>query len=250
MIDSVRSFRDDRRRRACVPLLTALLAGAGFVAGCSTYQEHPLAATEAAPTAPGIAAVRVAAAALQHPLLAPVTIDGRDGFTPEEIAVMTVITSPRLRAVRAQRGVAQAQVMQAGLLPNPQLGYSLDHPTDPGYVNGKNLGLSWDLSALLGYRDRVAAARSSAEALDLDIAWQEWQAAQGARLAAYHLLSLDEQLPLAREAEAVQAEALALTERRRRSVSAQRRTRLPPAGPGDRRRTSASPSNRNAPPRR
>jgi outer membrane protein TolC len=142
-----------------------------------------------------------------------VAIDGRDGFTPDEIALMTVITSPQLRALRDQRGVAQAQVVQAGLLPNPQLGYSLDQQrgnTDPSLINGESLGLSWDVTSLLGYRDRVAAAKSTASALDLDIAWQEWQAAQAARLAAYRVISLEARLPLARETEAGLADALAL----------------------------------------
>ena len=69
-------------------------------------------------------------------------IDGRDGFTPDELAVMAVIVSPGLRALRDQRGVAQAQVLQAGLLPNPQLGYTFDQQHgnhDPTLVNGNRL---------------------------------------------------------------------------------------------------------------
>ena len=191
-----------------VPVLAVL-------AGCTVYHAQPLdpSAVEAALQAPKLDAVRVAAAALKHPLLAPVQIDGRDGFTPDEIALMTVITSPRLRALRDQRGVAQAQVVQAGLLPNPQLGYTVDRPSDPTLIDAKNVGLSWEATSLLGYRDRVAAAKSTASALDLDIAWQEWQAAQAARLAAYRVLSLESRLPLARETEADLADALALAKK-------------------------------------
>ena len=190
----------------CTTLLLVALAG------CTLYHEQPLDAT-AALQAPPLDAVRVAAAAFNHPLLRPITIDGQDGFTPDEIALMTVITSPRLRAVRDQRGVAQAQVVQAGLLPNPQLGYTLDQQhgnSDPALINGGSVGLSWEVTSLLGYRDRLAAAKSTAGALDLDIAWQEWQAAQAARLAAYRVLSLEARLPLARETEADLADALAL----------------------------------------
>jgi len=66
------------------------------------------------------------------------------------------------------------------------------------------------VTSLLGYRDRVAAAKSTASALDLDIAWQEWQAAQGVRLTAYRVLSLESRLPLARASEVELADALAL----------------------------------------
>ncbi len=195
--------------------LTAVAATGALLTGCTSYHAQPLApaAVETALAAPKLEAVRIAAEKFSHPLLAPLVIDGRDGFTADEIALMAVITSPQLRAVRDQRGVAQAQVVQAGLLPNPQLGYSLDQQhgnSDPTLINGESLGLSWEVTALLGYRDRVASAKATAAALDLDLAWQEWQAAQAARLAAYRVLSLESRLPLAHETEIELADALAL----------------------------------------
>ena len=126
--------------------------------------------------------------------------------------MLAVLASPRLRAVRDQRGVAQAQVLQAGILPNPQLGYALDQPhgnSDPSLVTGKNLGLSWDFTSLLGRQDRLAGAQATAKALDLDIAWQEWQTAEAARLSAFRLLALQERLPLARQIESDLAETVA-----------------------------------------
>ncbi|MEO6004009.1 MAG: TolC family protein [Opitutus sp.] len=187
----------------------------GLAGGCETYRSQPLtrAAVEQALETPSLAIVRMDAPKLNHRLVRAVAINGRDGFTPEEIAVMTVIASPQLRALRDQRGVAEAQVIQAGLLPNPQLGYSLDHPhgnNDPTLVNGMGAGVSWDATALLGYRSRVAAAHGTVHALALDIAWQEWQAAETARLTALRVLSLEERLPFARETEAVMADAVAL----------------------------------------
>jgi len=198
--------------------LTAVAAAGALLGGCTLYRAQPLApaAIEAALAAPKLEAVRIAAEKFSHPLLAPLVIDGRDGFTPDEIALMTVITSPQLRAARDQRGVVQAQVVQAGLLPNPQLGYSFDQQhgnSDPALINGESLGLSWEVTALLGYRDRVASAKATAAALDLDLAWQEWQAAQAARIAAYRVLSLESRLPLARETEAEFADALALAKK-------------------------------------
>lgn len=195
-----------------------LMTSALWEGGCATYRPEPLdsAAVNAALNAPAPDAVRVAAAAFKHTLLAPAVIDGRDGFTPDEIAVMTIITSPRLRALRDQRGVVQAQVIQAGILPNPQLGYTLDQQhgnSDPTLVNGQSLGLSWEVTSLLARHDHVLAARATAGALDLSIAWQEWQSAQDARLRAFRLLSLEQRLPLAREIEDDLAENVKLIQR-------------------------------------
>jgi outer membrane protein TolC len=152
-----------------------------------------------------IDAVKIAAEKLEHPLIKPLRIGGEGGFTPDEIAVMVVIVSPQLRAARDQRGLAQAQVVQAGILPNPQWSQSTDVPqgnTDPTLVPGRTHGFSWDLGALLTHHDDVAAAKASARSIDLQIAWQEWQVAQEARLRAFRIASMQERLPLEREIEA------------------------------------------------
>ena len=190
----------------------------GLLTGCTGYRPVPLdqAAVDAALTPPPLEAVKIAAARIQHPLLQPLVIDGREGFAPDEIAVMAVIASPELRALRDRRGLARAQLLQAGILPNPQLSYALDRPhgnSDPTLVTASNLGLSWELTALLARHDTVAAAKAGARAVDLDIAWQEWQVAQDARLRTFRLLSLEPQLPLAREIEADLADNLDLIKR-------------------------------------
>jgi outer membrane protein TolC len=180
-----------------------------FMVGCATYQSKPLTST---PTPAPLEHIQMPASQVANPLLPPLAVDGRDGFTPEQIAILAVISSPRLKALRDQKGVAEAQVVQAGLLPNPQLGYTMDRPYGtPGAVGAHTLGLSWEVTSLLAYRDRLAAGKSTARALDLSIAWQEWQAAEAARLSAYRILSLEERLPLVRETEAQLGDALALT---------------------------------------
>ncbi len=184
--------------------------------GCSTYREHPIDAVsvnKALEERP-LESVRMAAARLKHPLIQPLVIDGQGGFSPDEIAIMVVIVSPELRALRDQRGIAQAQAVQAGILPNPQLAYTYDQPhgnSDPTLVSAKSLGLSWDLSALLTHNAQVAAARAETKSVDLSVAWQEWQAAQAARLGAFRILSLEERLPLARDVETGLADNLDLT---------------------------------------
>ena len=176
------------------------------VAGCSFYHSMPLnqASVDKALEPVPVETVRVRAAKLDHPIIRPMVIDGRDGFMPDEIAVMAVIVSPQLRTARDQRGLAQAQVVQAGILPNPQLSQSADVPhgnSDPTLITGRNFGASWDVAALLTHHDDVAAAKASAQGVDLDIAWQEWQVAQDTRLRAFRITSMQARLPLLREIE-------------------------------------------------
>jgi len=128
---------------------------------------------------------------------------------------MVVIVSPQLRALRDQRGVAEAQVVQAGLLPNPQLALEVDRPDHYIEPVGTQLsaGLTWEITALLSHPAQVAAARASAQSLDLSVAWQEWQVAQDSRLRAFRILGLERQLPLARAVEQQLAQAVELFQR-------------------------------------
>ena len=183
------------------PLFLLLLLGAE---ACATYHPLPLdkKAEAQALAPPDMGRVTLEAAQIHHPLLKPVHLDLAKGLTPDELAVVAVLTNPQLRAVRDQRGLAHAQVIQAGLLPNPVASYGLDKPTggnDQGTVTAYTTGIGFDLTSLLTYSLRKEAAKSQAQAVDLDVAWQEWQVAQATRMAAYRLLALREQLPLARK---------------------------------------------------
>ena len=176
------------------------------ILGCATYHPLPLdrQAERRTLAPPDMRAVTVEAARIRHPLLQPVHLDLAQGLTPDQAAVVAVLTNPQLRAARDQRGLARAQVIQAGLLPNPVASYSQDIPTggsDRGKVTGYDTRLGFDLTSLLTYSLRREAAGAQAQAVDLDIAWQEWQVAQAARMAAFHILALREELPLARSAE-------------------------------------------------
>ncbi len=176
--------------------VTALLTC--VFSGCVAYHPKPLSqdAASRALRPPDLAAVRVEAQSLKHPLLPPISFDERDGLSPDEAAVLAVLANPSLRAVRDRRGMASAQLLQAGLLPNPQLSYSLDVPTGgstAGTINAYGLGLSWDASQLIARSARVRSAASQRAAVDLDVAWQEWQVAQAAKTAVYRVISLTAQ---------------------------------------------------------
>jgi len=151
-----------------------------------------------------MADVRILAKNIKHPILKPVQFNERDGLSPDEAGVLAVLVNPELRALRDQKGLAEAQLFQAGILPNPQISLNLDVPTGgstSGTVNAFGLGLGWDISSLISRGARLDAARRHAVSVDLQVAWQEWQVAQAARLHVYRLLFIQKQLMLAKTTE-------------------------------------------------
>ncbi len=179
----------------CIVLLIALC-------GCATYQPKPLDERAVSQTlsSPNLASIRIKAEEIKHPLLKPRNIDFGVGISAQDAAVIAVITNPVLRAERDRKGLARAQLLQAGILPNPAFSYSLDVPTggsDQGTVNAYGLGLDWDIKSLLSRSARVEAARAGAAQVDLGIAWEEWQVAESAKLSVYKIIMLEKQLSVA-----------------------------------------------------
>jgi outer membrane protein, heavy metal efflux system len=178
-----------------------------LIQACTTYESMPLdqarVAERLAP--PSMDAIRIQAKEIQHSILKPIEFDVRDGLSPDSAAILAVIASPKLRAIRDQRKLAAAQLLQAGILPNPQFSYSRGVPTGgitQGTVSAYNYGLNWEITALISRGAKIAAASADAVSVDLDVAWQEWQAAQAAKLHVYHLGFLDQRLAVARQEEA------------------------------------------------
>jgi outer membrane protein TolC len=110
---------------------------------------------------PNMEAIPVQAKVLRHPILRPIEFDERDGLSPDEAAVLAVLANPSLRAVRDQRGIAAAQVLQAGILPNPSLSTEGEFPLKvPGEVDAYTVDLTWDVTGLITRWATVAAAKA------------------------------------------------------------------------------------------
>jgi outer membrane protein, heavy metal efflux system len=189
-----------------------------LVEACAIYQPMPLDsnAVTAKLAPPNLETVQLRAKNIQHPILKPLDFDISNGLSPDEAAILAVVASPKLRAIRDQKGIAAAQLLQSGVLPNPQISYGLDIPTagaTHGTVNAFNVGLNWEITSLVSRDARVAAARADAASVDLDTAWQEWQAAEGAKLQAYHLYFFDQQLAVAKQEEQALSENLGRVKR-------------------------------------
>ena len=88
-------------------------------------------------------------------------------------------------------GIARAHAFAAGLLPDPQLGTTSDHPTDDaaGTTNAFNVNPGFDVNALLLRSSRVNAAAAQAQRISLELLWQEWQVVSQARPGKWSLLS-------------------------------------------------------------
>ncbi len=161
-------------RRA--PAFAALLA----LSACATYRPHPL------PGGPDLArtpALDVPVGHLSVPGLKPHAFHASHGLDMTDVVTLAVLDNPQLKAQRLQAGVARAQLLQAGLLPNPQVSASFIDATSgpPPLSNGYSTGLSEDLRALVTRGAARAGARAHVRQVNLDILWQEWQVAQQAR---------------------------------------------------------------------
>ena len=174
--------------------------------GCATYHPMPLdeKAVDAGLSPPDPHVLRARISEIRHPLIRPVPFDLGDGLSPDEAAVFAVVANPGLRAARDREKIADAQLLQAGILPDPQLSASLEIPTDgqtQGTVNAFGIQPGWEITALISRGARIRSARSKRRSVDLAVAWQEWQVAEAARLHWFRLAWLKKRLALLDEAE-------------------------------------------------
>lgn len=172
-----------------------------LLTACASYEPQPLARRAA--LAPSLDALAHDGVVLDRPM----SVTG--------ITLLTLQNDPDLLAARAQHGVAQAQLLQAGLLANPQVnGAVLPLLAGLGTTLAFNAGFTEDIKALITFRSRRRAAQAAANQVDAQLLWQEWQAVGQARLLAVDVIKGDQVLRL------MQATQALLEDRTRRSQAA------------------------------
>lgn len=195
----------------------AVALSSSLIAACSGFSPSPLdnARTDAVLSAPDENALAQSAKQLRHPRIPPITLDFSKPLTSDELAVIAVLVNPDLKAMRAKAGVADAQVFQAGLLPDPQLAVGLDRPTSgqAGLVNAYNVGVSWDILGILTRRAARRVAEAKRVQVREDIAWSEWLAANQVRLLAERVAFLEAQRKLAHDAASIAGRLLEASKR-------------------------------------
>lgn len=148
---------------------------AALLAGCATYHPRPLPAGPDLARAP---ALSVPAGKLAVPGLKPAPFEPAKGLTETNIVTLAVLGNPQLKAARLQAGIARAQLLQAGLLPDPRLSGGLSKSS---FFTGYSASLAEDIQALITRGAAQGAAREHLQQVNLDILWREWQVAERAR---------------------------------------------------------------------
>jgi len=155
------------------------------LSGCATYR--PLELSSTAPLALNVAS-------LDHEIL------GAQPLTVTQVEILAVKNNPELVAARAQRQIAQAQLLQAGLLPNPQVtGAILPLVAGVGTTTAWTAGLSQDIRTLITLSSTRRAAQASADQVDAQVLWQEWQTIGQARLLAVDIIETERLMAILRQ---------------------------------------------------
>jgi outer membrane protein TolC len=113
-----------------------------------------------------------------------------------DIAVLAVENNPDLIATRTQRGVARAQVLEAGLLPNPSLSASYLFLLNPNAAAGVvfdavSASVTQDIQKTITMKSRLRTAQAAALQVDASILWEEWQLIGKARLLVFDLVQAE-----------------------------------------------------------
>jgi len=121
-----------------------------------------------------------------------------DGLNEAELIQLAVLNNPHLAAVQSMLQEANAQLIQAGLLPDPQLSLSADLPrgNDPTLVTAYGIGLGFDLQSLITRGARQSTATKQARSIYLQVLWQEWQVIQQTRMLYRRTLMQHQQVEL------------------------------------------------------
>ena len=176
MITTLPSWYSRRSLSLTLPVLLTL-----WLNGCATYTPQPL--DEQADLIQRPTTLIIDPRTLPLPALRAHPFDPTNGLDMTEVAMIAVINNPDLKAERRKADVARAQLFDAGLLPDPQISASLDHPmgSGPGLTDAYGVGLNYDLISLITHGAQVNAAALAKHQVELDLLWHEWQVAQQAR---------------------------------------------------------------------
>lgn len=130
-----------------------------------------------------------------------------DRLSPAQVATLAVTLQPELKRLRAEAGISEAQIIAAGLLPNPTIDAKAFFPG--GGPSGEAT-LFVSITDLLAHRGpRREAARLRRDQVKWHIVDAEWRAAHAARRSWIALAQAEARLTLAND-QAVLAERTAV----------------------------------------
>ena len=146
-------------------------------------------------------AVRVDAAGAASPGGAPAdVVDGERALTSDQAVAVALILNPELRAARRELGVAEGELVSAGLLSNPtiSLGWLHVQGITTDFASGLiELGADW-VPPRPGELDaRKSLARARIDQVSAEVSAAEWRVATEVRTAHLRVQIAEEQLRLA-----------------------------------------------------
>ncbi|HET6280956.1 MAG TPA: TolC family protein [Polyangia bacterium] len=115
------------------------------------------------------------------------------GLTEDQAVALALRANPDLRAARRQRGIAEGEIVAAGALANPTVGFDVLHLQDNRTGTAQAITLGWDPPQPWIYAAGRASARAGADAVAAEIAEAEWQLAISVRGAHAGLLAVAEE---------------------------------------------------------
>lgn len=114
----------------------------------------------------------------------PSTFDSSDGLSSEEAVAVSLLLNPEMRAFRRERGVAEGEIVEARVLPNPELAVTwlkIEDFTKNLATSGLNLELGW-FPPRPGERSaKIARAQARLGEVRARIAAEEWRLASRVR---------------------------------------------------------------------
>lgn len=156
-----------------------------LLCGCATYHPDPLPATADLARLPRLT---VPSASLGLPGLRSEPFDPARGLSEINVITLAVAANPQLKAERLRAAVARAQLLEAGLLPDPQLSGGMSWSS---VRTGYDAALGEDIRALVTRGAARRAAAAHGRQVSLVILWQEWQVAERARELYVEVAALD-----------------------------------------------------------
>ncbi len=181
-------------------ILQLILIAGTLISGCATYQKQPLPSKNSWPM--DLSRIEIDSSKMPFPEMVSHKFDPSDGLDMTEVAMIAVANNPALKLARDDAGIAGAQAYAAGLLPDPQIVFTPQFPQ--GAVQGENvtafdLGLNYDLGAIMTRSLRISAADARRRQADLILLWQEWQVVGQARLLFCRILSMQDSMGILKE---------------------------------------------------
>lgn len=181
-----------------------------LISGCTSYEPEPVSARQLLDELD-----RVRVEAIPQASIAPVgsrAIDLSDGLDVLEASAVAIHLNPTIRAARAEVGVTRAQLVEAGLLPDPVVGWDAmnvvaDFTTDGkssanSYVAG--VSVAWDVPRPGEIDAREGVARAQVRGSLAQVLRAEWELVRDVHRAFVRLAAAQANL-------AVNAELVAVT---------------------------------------